>query len=139
MPRYRRVARRRVRRRRLRRRWRWRRGPGILFCGMIFFVIFILILIFALPLIGVGVPIAIIRVWRLWCWIIFGIILLSAIIIAIVYFSGNKSGDLDSDSDSDSQTNNISNTENIQELFCSKCGKKIPADAKFCDYCGEKQ
>ena len=26
--------------------------------------------------------------------------------------------------------------ENIMSGFCSKCGKELPADARFCPYCG---
>lgn len=32
-----------------------------------------------------------------------------------------------------------SNVSNQNTKYCKECGKKIPNDAKFCAYCGEKQ
>ena len=32
-----------------------------------------------------------------------------------------------------------SNVSNQNTKYCKECGKKIPSDAKFCAYCGEKQ
>ncbi|MGN0744319.1 MAG: zinc ribbon domain-containing protein [Christensenellales bacterium] len=29
--------------------------------------------------------------------------------------------------------------ENEDEMFCKRCGKKIPADSVYCKHCGEKQ
>lgn len=29
--------------------------------------------------------------------------------------------------------------EDENEMFCKRCGKKIPADSVYCKYCGEKQ
>ena len=29
--------------------------------------------------------------------------------------------------------------ENQDEIFCKRCGKKIPADSVYCNHCGEKQ
>lgn len=31
------------------------------------------------------------------------------------------------------------NVSNQSTKYCKECGKKIPSDAKFCAYCGEKQ
>lgn len=32
-----------------------------------------------------------------------------------------------------------SNVSNQNTKYCKECGKKIPSDAQFCAYCGEKQ